>query len=174
MDLEAIFKDRLNGSHPQQAMRDHMVYLRETVISRNAQAVIELGVHTGQSTIAFLCGLQKTGGHLWSCDTDWPKPPIDEVFAAHSDRVTFVLGDSQTVSQYALSPADILLVDASLRNRLDDLRLYGPMVRPGGLILVHDMDRSEVAEAVGMYLLRRQHYGFSLIERGHGLAVIEV
>jgi len=174
LDLEAIFQDRLNGVYPEQAMREHLPYLRDTVVRLNAQTVIELGVHTGQSTVAFLTGLVETGGRLWSCDVAWPKPPVDTLFETFPDTATFVLGDSQSVSQYAPSSVDLLLVDAALENRFQDLMTYGHLVKPGGVILVHDTERVEVRQAIAAYLQDRPCKNFTHIDYGHGLAVIEV
>lgn len=174
MNLEQIFQDRLNGKYPESAMQDHLLFLRDLVVRTEARQVVELGVHTGQSTIAFILGLEETDGQLLSIDNRFPKDPIKDVFEAYPGRLTFILGDSRNCMPFCPIPVDILLIDAALENRLEDLRDYGALVGTGGFILVHDTERPEVMTAVGTYLIEREHKAFTNIQHGHGLAVIEV
>lgn len=132
--------------------------LRGQVLANKARQVIELGVNSGGSTTAFLLGLIETGGRLWSCDTRQPMPPISfleaDIFKASPDLWTFEQGDTKELakeSRLVPSSCDILLVDAALENRFDDLVYYAPRVRPGGVIMIHDTNLASVRAAVEAY-----------------------
>ena len=93
-DLEALYQERClgkSGPWPDQAaMAEHLPFLRDLVEKTNAKQVIEIGVNTGQSTIAFLVGLQATGGKLWSCDVEKPKEPIKSVLDVSCRQDSFI------------------------------------------------------------------------------------
>lgn len=174
MDLEELYRERCKGPHGQfkgpNAMAHHLPFLKYLVTDNQAMQVVELGVHTGQSTVAFLLGLEETGGCLWSVDRKIPLPPIDAYM--NQDNWTFILGDTRWAVDMVPPGIDILFIDADLQNRLVDLELYGPKVRSGGFILVHDLDRPEVAQAVSIYMGNHEDCDFQSITSGHGLGII--
>lgn len=103
----------------------------------NASHVVELGTRTGVSTIAWLWGLQATGGRLTSVDID-PRPDI-----GHWGRWTFIQGDDLDPDVYSrLDPADIVFIDTShiYEHTLSELHLYRWLVKPGGVIVCHDTE----------------------------------
>lgn len=103
----------------------------------NAQHVIELGVRSGVSTIAWLYALETTGGRLTSVDIDPPPPPPDH------PQWRFIQGDDCDPALYGqLEPADIVFVDTShhLEHTRRELSLYKWLVRPGGRIICHDTE----------------------------------
>lgn len=109
----------------------------ELVGALKAQHVIELGTRTGVSTVAFLYGLEGTGGRLTSVDID-PAPEIGE-----HDHWTFVQGDDCDPEVFsALEPADIVFIDTShtYEHTLRELGLYRWLVKPGGVMLLHDTE----------------------------------
>lgn len=113
--------------------------------------IIEIGVNTGQSTIAFLFGLEGRDGKLWSCDIEMPKPPIIQ-FLGHP-QWDFVLGCSTDEIVHSDAPeCDILLIDGAYTNRLNDLVIYGAKMKPNGYIYVHDIDRRLVREEFETYI----------------------
>lgn len=117
---------------------DHLPYMVDLVHQLNAQTVIELGVRHGTSTIAWLYGLEQTGGHLWSVDID-PAPD----WLQH-DRWTFLMGDdvSSAVVDIMPSGADIVFIDTTHHYTDTKLELayYRNLVRPGGVIVCHDTE----------------------------------
>jgi predicted O-methyltransferase YrrM len=61
--------------------------------------------------------------------------------AGVSDLVTIIEGDAhETVAQHK-EPIDVLFLDADKKGYIDYLQKLLPLVRPGGLILGHDMHR---------------------------------
>lgn len=98
--------------------------------------IIELGVRSGNSTVAFLVGLYG-GGRLWSVDPDPVEPPIGDY-----DHWTFIQGDDLDPVVLAQLPrdVDVVFIDSSVGydHKLAELVEYVPRVRPGGVVLLHD------------------------------------
>ena len=110
--------------------------------AKRAKQIVEIGVGSGQSTIAFLFGLEglSANNRLWSCDIEKPKSPIDELL--DYPLWEFELGSSTDEAIRLTAPkCDILLVDGAIDNRLNDLVFYGSKVKPGGIIYVADVDQ---------------------------------
>ena len=105
--------------------------------------ILEIGTHAGASTCAFLYGLdEKESGHLYSVDIDAKSPAI--VSLAGHPRWTFILGDSKDLRilpPAVLAGVDILFVDGdhSYEGASADLNNLFTLVRPGGLLLMHDV-----------------------------------
>lgn len=101
--------------------------------------ILEIGVRTGISTAAFLRGLEKNGGHLYSLDTN---SDCGKVFAGHP-QWTFIHGDSRDASVIGrmLCPFDILFIDGdhTYEGVKADLANYAPLVKSGGRIILHDV-----------------------------------
>lgn len=126
---------------PGQDMYEYSPFLRQ-----NARGnILEIGVRGGVSTAAFLLGLEKNGGHLFSVDKT---ERCGELFK--HPQWTFIHGDSQDAGGImdALQAKglkswsfDMVFLDGAhyregIRN---DLRNFGLYVKQGGLLLVHDI-----------------------------------
>lgn len=98
--------------------------------------VLELGVRAGVSTAALLAGVEAHGGHVWSVDRDDCSP----VFAGHP-QWTFVQADSLDDLDVP-GELDLLFVDTehTEERTIAELWTWGPLVAPGGVILLHDTD----------------------------------
>ena len=115
----------------------HLPTLVGLVHDHNAQHVIELGTRTGVSTVAWLYGLEQTGGRLTSVDLD-AKPPIGD-----HDAWTFIQGDDTHPGiSGSLEPAEIVFIDTShlFTHTLQELNIYRWLVRPGGVLVLHDTE----------------------------------
>jgi len=118
-------------------INEHLPRLRSLVEKSNAQHVVELGARSGQSTVAWLSGLQATQGRLTSVDLD-AAPNIGE----HSNW-THIQGDDTDPDVLAqVDECDILMVDTSHHHghTLWELRNWGEKVRHGGFIVCHDTE----------------------------------
>jgi len=117
--------------------------LRLLAESVNARNVIELGTSTGISGLWFCLALDKTGGRLTTFELD---PGRAATAGAHFrkagvDRlVTIVQGDAHANIKRLKDPIDILFIDADKEGYVDYLNQLLPLVRPGGLILAHNVD----------------------------------
>lgn len=115
----------------------HLPRFVQMVHDLDAKHVIELGVRSGVSTIAWLYGLTDTEGRLTSVDLD-PAPPI-----GHFYNWQFIQGDDLDPAVLKqLEPADIVFIDTSHAyvQTVNELHTYRHLVRPGGLLVLHDTE----------------------------------
>lgn len=118
-------------------INEHLPRLKGLAEGMNAQHVVELGARSGPSTVAWLLGLEQTGGRLTSVDLD-PAPDIGE-----HDHWTFIQGDDTDPAVMAqVDECDILFIDTShhYEHTLWELRNWSSLVRPGGFIVLHDTE----------------------------------
>ncbi len=99
--------------------------------------VLELGVRAGVSTSALLTGVVDHGGHVWSVDRD----DCGAVFTPHPDW-TFIQADSCDATITVPEVLDCLFIDTehTADRTYRELMLWGPRVKVGGVILLHDTD----------------------------------
>ncbi|QEH34742.1 Putative O-methyltransferase/MSMEI_4947 [Aquisphaera giovannonii] len=118
--------------------------LRELAESIGAKRVVELGTSTGESGLWFAMALRKTGGRLYTHDIDPGRIAVArENFrrGGVDDIVTIVEGDAHETATRNKEPIDLLFIDADKEGYDAYLRDLLPYVRPGGLILAHNMRR---------------------------------
>jgi predicted O-methyltransferase YrrM len=117
--------------------------LRLLTETTGAKRVVEIGTSTGESAVWFALGLRATGGHLYTHELDPERAKIaqDNFKKAGVDGlITVILGDAhETVKQHT-EPIDILFLDADKEGYIDYLDKLVPLVRPGGLIIAHNMN----------------------------------
>jgi predicted O-methyltransferase YrrM len=114
--------------------------LAEAVGAKN---IIEIGTSTGYSGLWFCLALQRTGGHLTTFEIDHQRAETARGHfkeAGVDKLVTIVEGDAHEQVAAAKGPADIAFIDADKEGYVDYLHKVLPMVRPGGLILAHNVD----------------------------------
>jgi predicted O-methyltransferase YrrM len=110
--------------------------LRLLAETANARSVVEIGTSTGLSGLWFCLALEKTGGRLTTFEID---PGRAATAMAHFKKagvdrlVTLVQGDAhQTVAR--LKDCIVFLKAVDYLNKLL------PLIRPGGLIIAHNID----------------------------------
>jgi caffeoyl-CoA O-methyltransferase len=120
-------------------------WLRLLTEAAGARHVVELGTSTGLSGLWFCMALQKTGGKLTTFEYDSGRAAMARAHfkkAGVDPMVTIVEGDAhQTISRLK-EPIDVLFIDADKEGYTDYLNKLLPLVRPGGLILAHNVDMS--------------------------------
>jgi predicted O-methyltransferase YrrM len=117
--------------------------LRLLTESLGAQHVVEIGTSVGYSALWFCLALEKTGGRLTTFEIDAGRAArARENFrrAGVEERVTLVLGDAHETVAQLKSPIDVLFLDADKEGYLDYLNRLLPLVRPGGLVIAHNMN----------------------------------
>src|SRR5690349_6438064 len=117
--------------------------LRVLTEAAGAKSVIEIGTSTGYSGLWFCLALQRTGGHLTTFELDHPRAEMARGHfkeAGVDKLVTIVEGDVHEQVTKAKGPADVAFIDADKEGYVDYLRKVMPLVRPGGLILAHNVD----------------------------------
>ncbi|MBI2289940.1 MAG: class I SAM-dependent methyltransferase [Betaproteobacteria bacterium] len=116
--------------------------LRMLVESIGAKHVVEIGTSTGYSGLWLLTALMKTGGRLTTYEIDRGR---HDAARANFERAgvlklaTLVLGDAHAEVAKLKDVVDLAFIDADKEGYLDYLRKLSPLVRPGGLIVAHNM-----------------------------------
>ena len=117
--------------------------LRLLAQSMNAKNIIEIGTSTGYSGIWFGMALQKTGGKLTTFEIDAQRAATARANfkrACLADIITLVEGDAHEKVTALKDPIDILFLDADKEGYVDYLDKLMPLVRPGGLIIGHNIN----------------------------------
>lgn len=125
-------------------INEHLPTFVTLVEAVDARHVIELGTRSGVSTIGWLYSLADTGGHLTSIDLS-PRPDIGD-----HDNWTFIQGDDLDPTILAtLDRADIVFIDTShtYDQTVSELNIYRWLVKPGGLIVLHDTENRTPEDA---------------------------
>ncbi len=116
--------------------------LRVLVESVNAKRVVELGTSNGYSGLWLALALRATGGKLTTYEIDRRRAALarDNFRRAGLEHlVTLVEGDAHVEVSKLNEPIDLLFIDADKEGYLDYLNKLLPLVRPGGLIVAHNM-----------------------------------
>ena len=117
--------------------------LRLLTEARGAKSVAEIGTSTGYSGLWFCLALERTDGHLTTFELDHSRASAArEHFrrAGVENRVTLIEGDAHEELAKLKSPIDVVFIDAEKAGYLDYLNKILPLVRPGGLILAHNVE----------------------------------
>lgn len=117
--------------------------LRLLTEAAGARNVVEIGTSTGYSGLWLCLALQKTGGKLTTFEIDPGRAAEARKHfqqAGVGPLVTVVLGDAHENVKRLKEPIDVLFIDADKSGYLDYLNKLLPLVRPGGLILAHNID----------------------------------
>jgi predicted O-methyltransferase YrrM len=167
--------------------RDHLPYLREIAKGN----VLEIGVRGGVSTSALLLGVEEHGGSVFSIDIDGS---CGAVFAGHPQWMfghlnsndpgavmRMIFGkDAEDVfaGRKNCRIIDVMFLDSTheYAPTLAELRDYSPIIKPGGLITMHDVEGGMYpgcAQAMSEFVAERKWQ--SEIRHGSwGLGVIRV
>ncbi|OHB69535.1 MAG: hypothetical protein A2V70_03680 [Planctomycetes bacterium RBG_13_63_9] len=118
--------------------------MRQLTEAVGAKRVVEIGTSSGYSTIWLAMGVRSTGGKVFTHEIDPEKIKIATAnfkAAGVDDLITIIEGDAHETIKQHKEPIEILFLDAEKKGYLDYLQKLLPLVRPGGLILGHDMHR---------------------------------
>ncbi|MDT8301988.1 MAG: O-methyltransferase, partial [Sedimentisphaerales bacterium] len=118
-------------------------FLRIMTEAMNAKNVIEIGTSTGYSGIWFGLALQKTGGKLTTYEIDTQRAATARANfkkAGMADIITLVEGDAHEEVKKLKGSIDILFLDADKEGYIDYLDKLLPLVRPGGLVIAHNIN----------------------------------
>lgn len=116
--------------------------LRLLTEALGAKHVVEIGTSNGYSGTWFCLGLLNTGGKLTTYEIDAGRASLARENFKRSgvaDIVTLVEGDAHKEVSKVKGPIDIVFLDADKEGYIDYLNKLLPLVRPGGLILAHNV-----------------------------------
>jgi predicted O-methyltransferase YrrM len=103
---------------------------------------LEIGTSNGYSSIWIGMGVRKDGGHLLTMEIDEgrAKLALANFRAAGLDSViTLRLGDRLKEVPKLHGPYDFVFIDAWKQDYVKYLNMVIPMVRPGGVIVAHNV-----------------------------------
>ncbi len=138
--LEDMYRNQRQGM--MNVSPDDGRLLRLLTETKGAGHVVEIGTSNGYSAIWFCLGLLNTGGKLTTHEIDPGRAELarKNFKLAGVDRmVTLVMGDAHEEVGKLKEPIDILFLDADKSGYIDYLNKLLPLVRPGGLIVAHNM-----------------------------------
>jgi caffeoyl-CoA O-methyltransferase len=116
--------------------------LRQLVEAGGAKRVVEIGTSSGYSTIWLALGVRAAGGRVYTHEID---PKMIKLARANfkkagvDDLITIIPGDAHKTIKQHKKPIDAVFFDAEKKGYVSYLAAILPLVRPGGLILGHDM-----------------------------------
>ena len=109
-----------------------------------ARRVVEIGTSTGYSGLWFTLALSADGAELITHELDPERASTAQANfekAGVAGQVRIVVGDAhETVGQLE-GPIDVVFLDADKEGYLDYFQKLLPKLRPGGLVLAHNMNR---------------------------------
>jgi len=142
--LKDIFATQRQGS--MSVPEDDGRILRLLVEALGATKVVEIGTSVGFSGVWIGLGLQATGGKLTTFEIDEGRAArARENFkrAGMENLITIVMGDAHETIKQLKEPIDLLFLDADKEGYLDYLDKLLPLVRPGGLIVAHNINQRQ-------------------------------
>jgi len=117
--------------------------LRLLTEAAGAKNVVEIGTSTGYSGLWFSLALHETGGHLTTFEADAGRAAAArEHFrkAGVENLVTIIEGNARENIKQLSETIDVLFLDADKEGYIEYFNRMLPLVRPGGLILAHNVD----------------------------------
>ncbi len=117
--------------------------LRLLTETMGAKHVVEIGTSNGYSSLWILMALRTTGGKLTTFEIDPEKVRLAKTNFERAEvdhLATIIEGDAHKKVKKLKGPIDLLFIDADKDGYLDYLNKLLPLVRPGGLIVSHNMN----------------------------------
>lgn len=117
--------------------------LRIMAQSSDAKHVVELGTSTGISGIWLGLALKETGGKLTTYEIDAGRAATARKNfkrAGLDELITLVEGDAHEEIKKLQGTIDMVFLDADKEGYVDYLKKLLPKIRPGGLILAHNIN----------------------------------
>lgn len=157
---------------------EHLELLYSLVLGLKAKLVIELGIRTGQSTVALLEAVHETKGRLISVDTDHCEDAVRMINSYKlSDCWSFVQDDDiEFGSRWNGDPTDLIFIDTSheYSHTKKEIEIFERLLRPGGLMVFHDTVsfHDGVYVPIQEFLSTRSSYRFDNRTNCNGLGII--
>ena len=117
--------------------------LTETI---GAKHVVEIGTSNGFSGIWFCLAMRETGGRLTTFEIDGDRAALARKNferAGVTSMVTLIEGDAHETIGDLSGPIDMVFLDADKEGYVAYLKKLLPLVRPGGLVVAHNMNQRQ-------------------------------
>jgi predicted O-methyltransferase YrrM len=121
-------------------------FLRTLTEAVGAKHVVEIGTSIGLSGLWFCLALESTGGKLTTFEIDAQRAATARANfkrAGVEKLVTLVEGDAHQEVARIKDPIDLLFLDADKEGYLDYLQKLLPKLRPGGLVVAHNINERQ-------------------------------
>jgi len=172
-------KHTLEHSRKRTDINEHLTSLYFITLQMSAKLVVELGVRSGESTVAFLEGVNRTDGRVVSVDIE-ECPKAREMVERYGlgGRWTFVRSDDIEFGKGwdRSRKVDIVFVDTShlYEHTKREIEVFEPIVRPGGVLIFHDTTTHPegVMKPIQEFLKGHPGYGFENASYNSGMGVI--
>ncbi len=118
--------------------------LRVLVEATNSKKVVEIGTYEAALSLWLCMALDKTGGKLNAIQLNPQNSGAARSHYKHAgveDLVNFADGDAQQALAKLKGPIDLALVSAPKAAHAEYVNRVAPLVRRGGLILIHYTDQ---------------------------------
>jgi len=154
--------------HTWTSARERLLLFSEASSSLRVGRFVEIGSYLGASAVVLAEALRRgraTPERRLYCVDTWMNDATQEdpqsnydVFLQNTARwgkyIVPVVGDSRKVELPFQGPCDLVFIDGdhSYEGVLSDANRFGPLVRPGGRLVMHDHPRPSVARVVGHLL----------------------
>ncbi|MHC4485238.1 MAG: O-methyltransferase [Planctomycetota bacterium] len=151
--------------------------LRLLTEAAGAKHVVEIGTSNGYSGIWFCLALRTTGGKLTTYEIDAHRASLarKNFKRAGVDKlVTLVEGDAHKEITKLKEQFDVVFIDADKEGYPDYLNKLLPLVRPGGLILAHNISMRGRQSGIRDYIkavTTNPDLETIFYERGSGISV---
>jgi len=142
--------------------------------------VVELGTRTGVSTAAFLAGVEKRGGFVYSVDID---AACGDLYQGHP-QWRFIHGSSTDDATIVavmrdlpgLACIDVLFIDTEHVYELaaEELRQWSHYLKPGGVILMHDPETFPGVRAAAEAFAEARGWPMTVVLPNNGMVIIDV
>lgn len=160
-------------------IHQHLLMLYGLVTSIKAKIVIELGVNTGESTVAILEAVAATGGKLYSVDII-PRPATEAMLKSYGLTGPWeftVANDLEYIKTWPKDRmADLIFIDTSheYEQTRKEIEVYEPILRPGGIMVFHDTVSfyDGVQKPINEFLKTRKHWPYENRTHCNGLGIL--
>lgn len=161
-------------------IHEHLPTLYALALGLKAKTVIELGVNTGESTVALLEAVHATDGILTSVDIQ-ELPNVRPMLTSYGLISRWDFHKSDDISFGLTWPkdkkADLIFVDTSHQyaQTKREIEVYEPILRNGGLMVFHDTVSyaDGVLRPIQEFLTRHRGYKFDHFKNCNGLGVMK-
>lgn len=160
-------------------IHQHLPTIYTLVQSIKAKTVIELGVNTGESTVALLEAVHATDGILISVDVQ-ELPNVRPMLTSYGLISRWQFHKSEDIAFGLAWPkdkkADLIFVDTShqYQQTKREIEVYEPILRPGGIMIFHDTVSyvDGVFRPIKEFLAAHPTYKFDNYQNCNGLGVM--
>ena len=154
---------------------DHLCTLYMLTVEFDLKKILELGIRTGESTIALLQAAHEINGEVTSIDIDscsYAKNMISDLNL--SEKWSFIQNNDLDVEWNQV--IDHLFIDTShtYDQTIAELKKYEPFVKSGGIITLHDIvGEPDVLIAINEYIQNREDIKFYKYFHNFGLGILK-